>query len=234
MITVISGGTKGIGRAIAEAFAQNQSDLVLCARDLDDLKKTKQTLEKQFSSVTVHIYKADLSQKADVLGFAHFIKSLEQPIDVLVNNAGSYKPGAILNEEEGNLEFMINTNLYSAYHLTRAVFPLLRKEGGKSYIFNMCSIASLTAYANGGSYSISKFALLGFTKNLREELKSEQIRVSAIMPGATMSASWAGSGISEDRIMQAKDVATAVWAAYSMSPQAVVEDIVLRPQLGDL
>ena len=98
----------------------------------------------------------------------------------------------------------------------------------------MCSIAGLHAYHNGGAYSVSKFALNGFTKNLREELKEKRIRVSAIHPGATMSDSWAGSDISPDRIMEAQDIAIAIWSAYNMSAKAVVEDIILRPQLGDL
>lgn len=102
------------------------------------------------------------------------------------------------------------------------------------HIFNICSIASLQAYANGGSYSISKFALLGFSKNLREELKPKGIKVTAVMPGATMSNSWSGSNIDPKRIMEAKDIASMVYTATHLSPMAVVEDIVLRPQLGDL
>ena len=98
----------------------------------------------------------------------------------------------------------------------------------------MCSTASTSAYTNGGSYSISKYALLGFTKNLRQELKTEGIKVTAIMPGATWSDSWAGFDAPEERLMQARDIAEAVVAALRMSAAAVVEEIVLRPQLGDL
>jgi short-subunit dehydrogenase len=98
----------------------------------------------------------------------------------------------------------------------------------------MCSIASLKAYNNGGAYSISKFALAGFSKNLREELKEYNIKVSAVYPGATMSDSWSGAGINPQRIMEAEDVATMIYAATTLSPQACMEDIILRPQLGDL
>jgi short-subunit dehydrogenase len=90
------------------------------------------------------------------------------------------------------------------------------------------------AYANGGSYSISKFALLGFSKNLRQELKPHGIKVTAVMPGATLSASWDGFDIDPTRIMEVNDIAAMVYAASKLSPMAVVEDIVLRPQLGDL
>ena len=98
----------------------------------------------------------------------------------------------------------------------------------------MCSIASFTAYANGGSYSISKFAMLGMSKALREELKDKGIKVTAIMPGATLTASWEGVDIPPERFMKSEDVAEATWSAYRMSERSIVEEIVIRPQLGDL
>lgn len=232
MTAVITGTTKGIGAAIAEQFASQGFDLVACSRNIKDLEQFKDELESKFN-IKVYTFQADLSKTNEVQNLAAFINQMNQPIEVLVNNAGSYIPGGVLSEEEGALEFMINTNLYSAYHLTRGIIDKI-STNGKGYIFNICSIAGLQAYHNGGAYSISKFALNGFTKNLREELKEKQVRVSAVHPGATMSKSWEGSGISEDRIMEAKDIAIAIWSAYTLSAKAVVEDIILRPQLGDL
>lgn len=109
---------------------------------------------------------------------------------------------------------------------------MIKQKSG--HIFNMCSIASLQAYNNGGAYSISKYALAGFSRNLREEMKPHGIKVTAIYPGAAYTDSWAGSGVDPKRIMEAKDIATMVYAAAQLSPQACVEDIILRPQLGDL
>jgi NADP-dependent 3-hydroxy acid dehydrogenase YdfG len=102
------------------------------------------------------------------------------------------------------------------------------------HIFNMCSIASLQAYNNGGAYSISKFALAGFSKNLREEMKQHGIKVTTVYPGAAFTDSWAGSGVDPQRIMEASDIAEMIYTASRLSPQACVEDILLRPQLGDL
>jgi NADP-dependent 3-hydroxy acid dehydrogenase YdfG len=174
-----------------------------------------------------------MSQKEDVLRFANSILETYASIDILVNNAGRFLPGDISNEADGLLETLIETNLYSAYHLTRALLPSMmnNKQG---HIFNISSIAALKAYPQGGSYSISKYALEGFSKNLREEMKPYNIKVTTVNPGATMSDSWKGSGIDEDRIMKAEDIAAVVWSVYNLSPQAVVEEIVLRPQLGDL
>ena len=128
---------------------------------------------------------------------------------------------------------MIEMNLFGAYHLTRLLLPKMM-EAKRGHIFNMCSVASIKAYANGGAYSISKFALLGFSKNLREEMKPYNIKVTAVIPGAAYTESWASSGIEEKRFMQAKDIAEMVFAASQLSPQACVEEILLRPQLGDI
>ena len=128
---------------------------------------------------------------------------------------------------------MMETNLYSAYHLTRLLLPVM-KTNHSGHIVNMCSIASLIAYPNGGSYSISKFALLAFSKVLREEMKPYGIKVTSVMPGATWSDSWKGVDLPEDRLMSADDVAKIVSCALSLSGAANLEDVVLRPQLGDL
>ena len=153
--------------------------------------------------------------------------------DILVNNAGLFEPGSVHNEPDGLLENQMAINVYSAYHVTRTVLPKMmeRKSG---HIFNMCSIASLHAYANGGAYSISKFAMYGFSKNLREEMKPQGIKVTSIHPGAVMSDSWGNYDNSTKRIMEADDIAKMIYAASQLSVQACVEDIIIRPQLGDL
>jgi NADP-dependent 3-hydroxy acid dehydrogenase YdfG len=151
----------------------------------------------------------------------------------LVNNAGLFIPGTVESEEDGTLETMIETNLYSAYYLTRAVLPAMVKQKS-GLIVNICSVASLQAYPNGGAYSISKYALAGFTKNLREEMKGKGIKVTAIYPGAAYTDSWAKSGIERSRFMEADDVAATIFGLTQLSPKAVIEEIIMRPQLGDI
>jgi NADP-dependent 3-hydroxy acid dehydrogenase YdfG len=219
---VVTGGTKGIGRAIVDKFAHEGFTVLTCAR----------TEEENFPE-NVHFFKADMSKKAEVLAFADFVKATVNQVDILVNNTGFFLPGQIHNEEEGTLEAMIETNLYSAYHLTRALVGdmITRKEG---YIFNICSTASITAYTNGGSYCISKFALLGMSKVLREELKPHHVRVTSILPGATLTNSWAGVELPAERFIAPEDIAQVVWTAYSLPDSTVLEEILLRPMLGDL
>jgi len=233
MKVVITGGTKGIGWAMVEEFAAHGFDIAICSRSQEDLTQRAQALNKQYPDQECITQVADMRRKADVIAFADLIKSSWKEIDILINNAGVFLPGEIAKEEDGQLETMIETNLYSAYYLTRALLPTMIPQK-KGHIFNICSIASQIAYPNGGSYSISKFALLGFSKVLREELKEQGIRVTSILPGATWSNSWKGVDLPEDRLMQASDVAKTVYSAFTLSQSAVVEDIVLRPQLGDL
>lgn len=230
---VITGATQGIGKAIADKFLSQGFDIAICARSSADLDKVKNEWVAKYPSRKILAVAADLSDKAACLDFAAQILNDTTTIDALINNAGTYFPGSLADEPDGQLEQLMNLNLYSAYHITRKLLPVFRQQNS-GHIFNMCSVASLKAYPNGGAYSITKYALMGFSDNLREELMQTNIKVTAISPGAVYSRSWQGSGVPESRIMQASDVADMVWGAYNLSPQACVEHITLRPQLGDL
>lgn len=230
---VITGATKGIGRALAIIFAKNGHDLAICSRHQKDLDSLSEELKKFHPHIEIIAIATDVSQKEAVEKFADLILYQWKTIDILINNAGVFIPGSISDEPAGNLEKMIHTNLYSAYYLTRKLLSAMIPNQ-RGYIFNVCSIASFMAYSNGGSYAISKFALLGFSKCLREELKGHHIKVSAVMPGATLTDSWSGVEIPEDRFIPAEDIATIIYNTTLLSDRTVVEDIVIRPQLGDL
>ena len=232
MNIVITGGSKGMGKAMAEKFATSKNNIFISSRNERELAQTAGELNDNFSGKT-EFFATDLSTKSGVLQFAEWLSGKNIQPDILINNAGTFVPGSVYNEPEGNLEMMLGINLYSAYHLTRALLPgMIEKKSG--HIFNICSIAALKAYANGGSYSISKYAMMGFSKNLREEMKPFNIKVTAVYPGAVFTSSWEGADIKPDRIMEVNDVANMVYAASLLSPQACVEDIVIRPVLGDL
>ena len=232
MNVIITGASKGIGKAIAEQFAAAGHSLFICSRNEKQLYDTVALLQNRYPEVDIKARPVDMSIKKEARAFGAWVLESVIP-DIIVNNAGNFIQGNVYNEEDGALEQMINVNLYSAYHLTRVLVPAMI-TAKKGHIFNICSIASLQAYRNGGSYSISKFALLGFSKNLRDELKPHGIKVTAVCPGATMSASWDGADVSPHRIMEAKDISLMIYAAASLSPMAVVEDIIMRPQQGDL
>lgn len=235
MNVVITGASRGLGKAIAIKFASDQQGhtIFMCAHKKEPLETTAREIRDRFPGNTIHTYAGDMSNKKEVAAMAEWILKHTGRVDVLVNNAGTFVPGSVHNEEDGSLEKMIDTNLYSAYHLTRQLLPGMMKQKS-GHVFNMCSIASLKAYDNGGAYSISKFALLGFSRNLREEMKPHNIKVTAVLPGAAYTDSWAASGIDPQRIMEANDIAELVYTSVHLSSRACVEDIVVRPQLGDV
>ena len=230
---VVTGATKGLGRAIAEIFAEAGFGVGVCPPTKPALAARQLDGEENSPQVNLPPFPADLGKKSEVLEFSKFVKKTWPQLDVLVNNAGLYLPGGVADEPEGTLETLLEINLFSAYNLTRALLPIMLAQRN-GHIFNMCSVASKAAYRNGGSYSISKFALLGFSKNLREEMKKRGLKFTAILPGATWSDSWHGADFPADRLMQATDIAKAVWGCYNLSDAAVVEKMLIRPQLGDL
>ena len=232
MNIIITGASKGLGKAMAKKFALDGNTLFLCARNEDQLNATANEIQNEFPNSIIYTKKVDVSKKNEVIEFGNFCLQKGSP-DILINNAGQFIQGSVYNEIDGTLEQMITTNLYSAYYLSRAIIPAMM-ETKRGHIFNICSIASLQAYQHGGSYSISKFAMLGFSKNLRDELKPHNIKVTSVLPGAAYTDSWIGSGVDEKRIMEANDIAIMVYAASQLSAQACVEEILLRPQLGDL
>ncbi|MDX1904343.1 MAG: SDR family oxidoreductase [Thermonemataceae bacterium] len=230
---VVTGGTKGIGRAIVEIFAQNGFHVLTCSRHQKDIDELKIFLANKYPEVQFSALVADLSLKTEVQKFADFVKKESPYLNILVNNAGVFLPGQIQNEEDGVLEKLIETNLYSAYHLSRALLGHLL-SADKKHIFNICSTASITPYINGGSYCISKYALYGMTKVLREELKDKNIGVTAVLPGATLTSSWENTDLPPERFMKPEEVAITIWTIYQIAPQSIVEEILIRPQLGDI
>ena len=229
---LVTGGTKGIGKEILERFMDNGFDGITCSRNEQELLELKEEMEDRYPKQKLTVKEADLSNKDEVQSFAAFVKETSHP-EILVNNTGIFIPGAIHSEPDGNFELIMKTNLFSVYYLTREfAAEMVRRRHG--HIFNMGSIAGMTAYANGGSYAISKWALRGFSQGLRQELMEHNIRVTSILAGATYTASWEGAGLPEERFIKATDVAETVWMASNLSANAVVEEIIIRPQLGDI
>ena len=233
MYVVITGATKGIGRALVDKFAAEGATLAVCARTAADVEQLRAELRAAYPSTALVARAVDVTDRAQLTAFSTAITEAWPRVDVLINNAGGYLPGTVLDEPDGQLARLIELNLMSAYHLTRALVPGMVQRGA-GHVFNLCSTAAHMPFAPGGSYGIAKHALYGFHQNLRDALKTSGVKVTAISPGPTWSASWEGVELPESRLMQAADVAAMVWQATQLGPAAVVEHIVLRPQLGDL
>jgi NADP-dependent 3-hydroxy acid dehydrogenase YdfG len=223
----ISGGSKGIGLAVAKKFYEQGFEVIICARGQAALEAAKAEMPG------LHTLVCDLSDKSAVKQLAATLNRDYGPLDILINNGGVFMPGLLHKEEDAVYETQMRTNMDSTYYLTKGVVGgMIAQKAGM--IVNMCSIASLAAYPGGGSYSVSKFAMLGFSKVLREEMKPYGIRVVSIMPGAVKTAAWDGVDLPEERFIPARDIAEIVWNAWIMSPHTVVEEIVVRPTPGDI
>ncbi|MEY4927147.1 MAG: hypothetical protein RI894_1583 [Bacteroidota bacterium] len=233
MNIIITGATKGIGLALVKLFALQGFNVAFCARTVDAVNGLVAELQNKYPTQSFFGQSVDMREKTQVKAFGKEVLAHFKTIDILVNNAGVFLPGAISKEDEDTLETLIETNVYSAYHLTRTILPAMIAQND-GHIFNMCSIASITAYPTGGSYSISKFALLGFSKVLREELKPKNIRVTALLPGATLTPAWGETSLPESRFMAADDIAKIVLNVWNLGKSTVVEEILIRPQLGDI
>lgn len=229
---IITGGTKGIGKAIAEQFARNGNQIIICSRNASEAEKVAASLSASHPETIAMGVQADLSVKKEVIQFGELCLAKFTPT-VLVNNTGTFLPGNVLDEADGTLEKLLAVNLVSAYYLCRIIGNEMKKNRS-GHIFNISSIAGLKAYDGGGSYSISKFAMNGLSVNLRHELMPFGVKVTNVLPGAVFTDSWAGYDNSAGRLMEAEDIGKSVYAVTQLSAQAVVEEIIIRPQLGDL
>ena len=229
---VVTGASRGIGFAVAHRFAKEGHHLAIVARNAGDLTHAKEQLLSA-GAAAVHTVVADLSSPEQIAQSVTTIQSIFGQVHVLVNNAGLFLGGTMMGEPAGQFQHLMNTNVLSAYEMTRGLWTQLQNTP-RSHVFNMCSIASITAYAAGGSYSVAKFALMGFSKSLRLEGMPFGIRVSAVLPGATLTDSWAGVDLPKERFMDPKDVAEAIFMAFQINEHTVMEEILLRPMLGDI
>jgi len=231
-LAVVTGASHGIGRAVAIAFAREpEARLALVSRDESRLEKTRALCRGE--GAEAELYLCDVTDEEAVKATAAKIRERWGTPDVLVNNAGLFEPGPIHDTSNAVFRSQIEVNLISAFIVTKAFLDEMITRGS-GHIFFMCSVASIKAYPGGAAYCAAKHGLLGLARSLREETKKNGLRVTAVIPGATFTRSWEGAGLAEARFIPAEDVADALLNAYRLSSRSVVEEIILRPQLGDI
>lgn len=223
---VITGATKGIGRAIALKLAQHGYNLAICARTGSDLISLQKELEPMGVKVVAIV--ANCSIKADVHLLFEKVTSVFNTIEILVNNVGVFLPGSILDESDESFELQQQLNVNAAYYCAK-YFGKRMREQRSGHLFNICSIASREVIENAGAYTVTKTALLSLNNVLRKELSSHNVKVTAILPGSTLTASWAGTTISADKFVQPEDIANALYAILNLSGGVNVDEIVLTP-----
>lgn len=231
-IVVITGASQGIGAATAIAFSRLKNvTLILLARTEAALKQVVASCHA--NGANAHYLVCDVTDENNVKQVAQTVLEKWGTPDVLVNNAGVFTQTSFLNSDAAQLRAQFDTNVMSAYLVTQAfIDPMLGR--GEGDIFFLCSIASLKAYGDTVLYTTAKHALLGFARGLREELKTRGIRVTAIMPGATLTPSWDGVNMPAENFIPAEDVANVIVGVHQLDKRTDVEEIVIRPRLGDL
>jgi 3-oxoacyl-[acyl-carrier protein] reductase len=233
MNAIVTGATKGIGRAVVWHLAANNYHVVLCARNQKELDKLLVELRETYPKLSFFGLKADMEYISEVKAFAHFsLKSLGS-VDVLVNNAGLYIPSELLLEDELSLERQMKVNVYAPHLLSKYCAEKM-KLTNSGHIINICSMASIDPVLSAGSYSISKAALLSLTKVLRNELMPFGIKVTAVLPGATLTDSWSGTTLPSERFVSADDVALSIINCLQMSAGANIDEVIIRPLKGEI
>ena len=232
-VILITGASQGIGAAIAKVFAREMPGvrLALVSRNTRKLAAVQRACVK-FGAVA-EVFVCDVADEAAVDAMAAAVTKRFKAVDVLVNNAGVFVAAPFLETTTADFDRIVAANLRSAFLVTRAFVPaMIRRRRGD--VFFMNSIAGLGAYPRSTAYCAAKFGVTGLAEVLRVETRDHGVRVCSVHAGATWTPSWSSSGFKEERMMPAGDVARAFLDIYRLGRRTVVEEIVLRPQLGDL
>lgn len=231
-LVVVTGASHGIGRAVAVAFAgEPDTRLALVSRNKSLLEETRALCRERGAEADYFL--CDVTDDEAVAALAETIRESWGVPDVLVNNAGLFEPGPVSDTSIDTFRKQVDVNLTSAFTVTKSFLDSM-VERRSGHVFFMCSVASIKGYPGGAAYCAAKHGLLGLARALREETKENGLRVTALIPGATFTRSWEGAGFPEERFMPVEDVAAALLSAFRMSERSVVEEILLRPQLGDV
>src|SRR6056297_776068 len=226
---LITGASQGIGRSIAITFAATTSrPILLLARSEDKLKETKDLCTKA-GATNVACLTCDATSEEQLSG-------LELPDDmpapgIIINNAGSYLYKKVTETSADEFQRQVDLNLFTAVNVINRFLTTLR-EFDRSLIINVCSIGALQGLGESGAYSSAKHALLGYTRSLRDELKSTDIGVTAINLGQTHSPSWDESTMSPEKLINPSDVSALIVQMSQLSPRTLVEEITIQPQHG--
>lgn len=226
MKALITGATKGIGRAIAIKLWQNGYDLALIARNQKELESFKDELF--LTGRTVLIYAADCSHKEQVYDFLNKVEVEFGFVDVLVNNVGTFLPGSLLDEEDEVFEKQQQLNVNSAYYISK-FFAKKMRSAKCGHIFNICSVASKAPVKNGGSYSVTKAAMLSLNNVLRQELAPHNVKVTAFLPGSTKTSSWEGTTVPDEKFVQPEDIAETLFTILNLSKGVNVDEVLITP-----
>jgi NAD(P)-dependent dehydrogenase (short-subunit alcohol dehydrogenase family) len=225
-LALVTGGSRGIGRAIALRLASMGCSVAICGRDEKALAGVETELRGLVTGVFSQV--ADVTSAADVEKLVQAAESTLGPISILVNNAGIGVFGPAHEKSEADWDRVMNTNLKSVFLVSKAVVPSMIRHG-RGDIINISSLAGKNAFAGGGMYCASKWGVRGLTACMAEDLRGHNIRVAAIFPGS-VATEFSGRGPKDaTKALTADDVAHAVAMLVTQGPQSFLSEVDLRP-----
>lgn len=232
-VALVTGATKGMGKAISFALVKEGYTLIACARKQDTLEQLQNDIKDISPDANVHIHACDFSNSAQLEDLLQWVDRSSLHVDVLVNNVGLFIPGHLLEEAPDMLAKHMQVNLFTPHSLS-VHFARKMRENKSGHIFMITSVASRNAVVTAGSYSVTKYALAGLTAVLRKELKGDHVKVTEIIPGSTLTSSWKGTTIPEEEFVLPEDIAQTLISALNMSAGANVDEIIIKPVKGNL
>ncbi|MGQ0793092.1 MAG: SDR family oxidoreductase [Deltaproteobacteria bacterium] len=230
-VAVITGAGKGIGREVAINFAKEGVTVAICARNYESVKSLEREIRQMGGGALA--LACDVGADADAQRFIDEAASITGRIDVLVNNAGIARVGRVGDFPSEAWEEVIRTNLTGAFFITKRALGFMSRG---SHIFNLGSNASKIGFPNWAAYCASKFGMLGFTNSLREEVRAEGIKVTAVLAGPTDTPLWDDVAGNWDRgqMMKPQDIASMIISVWKQPPSALTDEISILPAGGSL
>lgn len=226
-VSIVTGGSRGIGLAIATKLAELGSEVVITARKRDELDKAAQSIRKNGGKCEG--IPCDVSSLADVQQLADKLRDRQKRLWIVVNNAGVGGFSTPLHQTDPDTwDKIMNTNLRGVYYIIRAFTPSLISNGGGD-IVNISSLAGKNALPNGATYSASKWGLNGLSYSVAEELRGYNIRVTVVCPGSVNTDLSPHTGKNFSKMLQPADVAHVVGMIVTQAPQSFASEILLRP-----
>jgi 3-oxoacyl-[acyl-carrier protein] reductase len=225
-VALVTGGSRGIGRAIALRLANLGASVGICGRDVKALEATGEELRKATGRVLSTA--ADVTKASDVAAVVEKTEAALGPISILINNAGIGLFGPAHEKSEDDFDRVLSTNLKSVFLVSSAVVPSMIRQG-RGDIINISSLAGRNTFAGGGLYCASKWGLQGLTGCMAEDLREHGIRVGVICPGS-VATEFSGRGPKDaSKVLTANDVAHAVAMMVTQGPQSFVSEVHIRP-----
>jgi NAD(P)-dependent dehydrogenase (short-subunit alcohol dehydrogenase family) len=233
---LITGGSSGIGLAIARALGEDGYAVTLSARRPDKLEQAAATLRGE--GIDVEAVAANMAEEADIVALVQRHRDRCGRLDVLVNNAGVGIGGALAEQDTKKLDMQLAVNLRALFLMTREGLPLLKQAGAahrKALVVNTASIAGKSGQGWLAAYSATKFGVVGFTQALHKEHAADGIQATALCPGfvATAMTDWVEESVPKDQMIQPTDIAEAVRYLLRTSPACIVPELqFIRPGEG--